>query len=142
MGAAFDAGGGVGAFVAVGVAAAVGVGGTVGISLCAMAVGLDCDECVEGNVKNRRLEVIPNRTTSNPRAMAQTSLGLLSGGTCLTKLSPYIGATILATLAVESARKVSPVPAVEFTMGVRGGVWTLPDWNTLDAWRAEPSSSA
>ncbi|GAC1350588.1 MAG: hypothetical protein NVSMB27_34500 [Ktedonobacteraceae bacterium] len=78
MGAAFDAGGGVRAFVTVGVATAVSVVGTVDISLCVMAVGLDCDECVEGNVKNRMLEVIPNRTTSNPRAMARLSLGLLS----------------------------------------------------------------
>ena len=97
---------------------------------------------MEGDVKNRRLEVMPIRTTSNPRDMAHTSLDArLFSRACLTKLSRYIGATILATLALVSARNGAPGPAEEFAMSVCPGVWTPPGWKTLDSCEVEPSTT-
>ena len=119
----------------------------MGICLCEIAVGLDCGkwvdgnfEWVDGNLKNKRLEVITNRTTSNPSAMAQTRL--FPAGACLTRLLWDIGATMLATLPVVSVSNVAPGPAEECATGVSCCGCDPPGWNKLDACISGPTTSA
>ena len=103
-------------------------------------MGLDCGEWVDGNVKNRKLEVISNRTTSNPSAMAQTRL--FPAGACLTRLLWDIGATMLATLPVVSVNNVAPGPAGECATGVSCCRCAPSGLNKLDACICGPTSSA
>ena len=112
----------------------------MGICLCEIAVGLDCGEWVDGNLKNKRLEVITNRTTSNPSAMAQTRL--FPAGACLTRLLWDIGATMLATLPVVSVCNGAPGPTEKFATGVFCCGCAPPVWNKLDSCETEPTSSA
>ena len=107
-------------------------------------MGLDCGEWVDGTVKNRRLEAIINRTTSNPSAMAQTSPKprLFVGGACLTRLPWYIGATMLATLPVISVSNVASGSTEEFATCVFCFGCASPGWNKLVACMCGPTSSA
>ena len=123
----------------------------MGICLCEIAVGLDCGEWVDGNfewvdgnLKNKRLEVITNRTTSNPSAVAQASpqTRLFPAGACLTRLLWDTGATMLATLSVVSVSNVAPGPAEECATGVSCCGCAPPGWNKLDACMSGPISSA
>ena len=125
VGAALEAGAGVAVGRAVGIKRGA-VAETVGIFLCEIAVGLG--DNVEGNGRNRRLYIRESVTINNATATPQTNLNARLLSLCLffTKLPRNIGATILATLAVVSARNAALNFAEALVKEISSGVFVLP----------------
>jgi hypothetical protein len=125
VGAAFEAGAGEGIVVGTKVAVGVAVAETVAIFLCEIAVEVGFGKNVEGNVRNRRLYTRESMTNNNATAIAQTNLNARRLSVCLffASLPGYIGATILATLAVDSTRNAALSFVEKSAMGVFCGVF-------------------